>query len=289
MDTDFCRYDGSRLLNLAQTATDAGDEKSRKAELVRRTEENLAEVAELQQKLMAEGREALVVAIQARDAAGKDSLIRHVFGQLDPNGLEVHCFKTPTSLELKHDYLWRINAALPPRGKIGVFNRSQYEDVLVVKVHGMEKGYKMPQRVIGDPAFYDRRCRQLREWETYLYENGVRMVKIFLNVSREKQKERFLERMEQPEKHYKLSLNDLGERALWEAYDRAFEDAVNGTGTPEAPWYVVPADAKWYTRYLVSEILLRTLTDMAPEYPELAPADAAQVPEIAEKLRNGEL
>ena len=232
----------------------------------------------LQEKLYAAGTEGLVIAIQARDAAGKDSLIKKVFGKLNPAALEVHSFKSPSKEELSHDYLWRLVKALPPRGKIGVFNRSHYEDVLVTRVHQMEKGYAMPLRVTEDPAFYQKRYAQLKNWEQYLYENGYRVVKLFLNVSRNEQRRRFIDRMELPEKHWKLSLGDLQERALWEAYDAAYEDAVNHTSAQEAPWYVLPADDKWYTRYLVSEILLQTLTDMAPEYPPLDAEDAQRIP-----------
>lgn len=277
------RYDGERKLKIKELATDAGAEKNRKSELVRLTQENIGRAAELQEKLYAAGREGLVIAIQARDAAGKDSLIKKVFSGLNPAALEVHSFKSPNATELSHDYLWRIHAALPPRGKIGVFNRSQYEDVLIVRVHHMEQGYRLAERCLGD-HFFERRYAQLRNWEDYLWENGIRMVKIFLNVSKEEQRRRFLERIERDDKHWKLSTGDMKERAAWEAYDAAFEDAINATGTPRAPWYVVPADTKWYTRYLVSQILLDTLTEMDPQYPSLDPAEAAKIPQCLEEL-----
>ncbi len=277
------RFDGENRLSIAQMPTGAGDEKGRKSELIRKTEANIARAAELQEKLYAEGREGLVIAIQARDAAGKDSLIKKVFSGLNPAALEVHSFKTPTSMELSHDYLWRVNAALPPRGKIGVFNRSQYEDVLVVRVHHIEKGYKLVKRCMTED-FFERRYEQLRHWEEYLWQNGYRMVKIFLHVSKEEQRARFLERIERDEKHWKLSTDDMKERAAWQAYDEAFEDAINATATPHSPWYVVPADAKWYTRYLVSEILVETLEEMDPQWPELDPNEAAKIPMVLEQL-----
>lgn len=279
------KFDGGRQLVLKDMPTGAGELAKDKKALAVRTDKNLEQVALLQEKLYAEGREGLVVAIQARDAAGKDSLVKKVFGALNPAGLQVTPFKTPSKEDLSHDYLWRINKALPPRGSIGVFNRSQYEDVLVTRVHQMEKGYAMPERVTGDADFYPKRYVQLRNWENYLYENGYRMVKILLNVSREEQKKRFLDRMELPEKHYKLSLGDLEERALWEAYDVAYEDAVNATGTKAAPWYVLPADDKWFTRYLVSEILLETLTEMDPQFPGLDAEDEAALPAAIEALK----
>ncbi len=279
------RFDGSRKLNLKDFDTGAGEARSHKAELVAKTAENLREVAILQEKLYAAGQEGLIVAIQARDAAGKDSLIKHVFSGLNPAALEIHSFKSPNKTELAHDYLWRINQALPPRGTIGVFNRSQYEDVLVVRVHHMEKDYTLAPRCLTED-FFPRRYTQLMNWEQYLYENGYRMVKLFLHVSKEEQKERFLDRLEREDKHWKLSLADMVERNLWDAYDEAFEDAINATGTPESPWYVIPADNKWYTRYLTSEILLETLKDMSPAYPALNSADAAKVPAAIEQLEN---
>lgn len=278
------RYDGNEKLNLKRLPTGAENLPEEKAAYVRRTKENIAKAAALQEKLYAAGREGLIIAIQARDAAGKDSLIKKVFSGLNPAALEVHAFKTPSKEELSHDYLWRLNKALPPRGKIGVFNRSHYEDVLVTRVHHMEKDYLMPKRVIGDKDFYLKRYRQLRGWEQYLYENGYRVVKLLLNVGREEQKKRFIDRLELQEKHWKLSLNDMAERALWDAYDEAYEDAVNATATKESPWYVIPADDKWYTRYLVSQILVDTLEEMDATYPPLDPVEAAKIPVVMEEL-----
>ena len=277
------RFDGSNKLCIKEMSTCA-EPSARKKEIIKRTEENMLQCALLQEKLYAEGKEGLVIAIQARDAAGKDSLIKKVFGKLNPAALEVHSFKAPTKEDLSHDYLWRLVKCLPPRGSIGVFNRSHYEDVLVTRVHQMEKGYAMPERVIGDKDFYRKRFTQLKNWEQYLYENGYRVVKVFLNVSKEEQRRRFIDRMELPEKHWKLSIGDMKERSLWKEYDAAYEDAINHTATEESPWYVLPADDKWFTRYLMSEILLDVLTDMAPEYPPLDPAEAAKVPQAMAEL-----
>ena len=277
------RFDGSRNVSLKDMPTAAGDAKACKPELVQKTQENIARTAALQEKLYAAGQEGLIIALQARDAAGKDSLIKKVFSGLNPAALEVHSFKAPSSTELSHDYLWRINQALPPRGKIALFNRSHYEDVLAVRVHHLEKGYRLAPRCLTED-FFDRRFRQLRHWEEYLYENGLRMVKVFLNVSREEQRKRFLDRMELDEKHWKLSTSDMKERALWEEYDRAYEDSINQTATPECPWYVLPADNKWYTRYLMSEILVDTLEEMNPQYPPLDSAEAAKLPQVMAEL-----
>ena len=277
------RFDGSSKLSLKEMPTGA-EPSAKKKECIAKTEANLAQCAILQEKLYASGTEGLVIAIQARDAAGKDSLVKKVFGKLNPAALEVHAFKAPTKEELSHDYLWRLHQRLPARGKIGVFNRSHYEDVLVTRVHQMEQGYAMPTRVTADKDFYKKRFVQLRNWEQYLYENGYRVVKVFLNVSKEEQRRRFIDRMELPEKHWKLSVGDMKERALWKEYDAAYEDAVNHTATEESPWYILPADDKWYTRLLMSEILLEVLTDMAPEYPPLDPAEAAKVPQAMAEL-----
>ena len=277
-------FDGSKELQLKNIPTAPSAEvKAQKAELVQKTAENLARAAELQEMLYAAGEEGLVIAIQARDAAGKDSLIKKVFSGLNPASLRVTSFKAPNGTELKHDFLWRLNNALPARGEIALFNRSHYEDVLVVKVHHMEQGYTLAARCV-DGDFFKRRYGHLRSWEEYLYDNGIRMVKVFLNVSQEEQRKRFLDRVELDEKHWKLPTNDLKERALWEEYDEAYEDAVNATATAHSPWYVLPADAKWYTRYLMSQILVDTLEEMDPHYPPLDPAEAAKIPQCLEQL-----
>lgn len=280
------RFDGTKKLNIREMPTGVSPErKGAKAELIAKTAANISRAAELQERLYAAGEEGLVIAIQARDAAGKDSLIKKVFSGLNPAALEVHSFKAPSSTELSHDFLWRMNAALPPRGKIGLFNRSQYEDVLAVRVHHLEQGYRLARRCV-DEDFFTRRFRHLRHWEEYLYDNGIRMVKVFLNVSKEVQRERFLDRMELDEKHWKLSTNDMKERALWDAYDEAYQDCINATATDESPWYVIPADNKWYTRYLVSELLVETLEAMDPQYPPLDSAEAAKIPQVMEELEH---
>ena len=277
------RYDGSKKLNLKDLRTNAGDRKKDKEILVAKTAENITKAAELQEKLYAAGREGLIIAIQARDAAGKDSLIKKVFSGLNPAGLEVHSFKAPSSTDLAHDYLWRIIQAVPARGSISIFNRSHYEDVLVTKVHAMEKNYKMPARCITED-FYERRYQQLNNWEQYLFENGYRVLKVFLNVSKDEQRKRFLDRIELDEKHWKMSSSDMKERNLWDEYDEAYEDCINATGTENAPWYVLPADTKWYTRYLMSEILVEVLKDMDPEFPSLPEEEVAKIPQLLEDL-----
>jgi len=279
---EYC-FDGKKTLKLREMPTGAGDLADRKEELQARTKENMVRAAELQERLYAARQEGLIFALQARDAAGKDSLIKKVFSRLNPVALKITSFKAPNRTDLAHDYMWRINRAMPERGIIGVFNRSHYEDVLVVQVHQMQKEYNLPPRCKTED-FFQRRYRQLNNWEQYLWENGYRMVKVFLNVSEEEQKRRFLDRMELPAKHWKLFAGDMKERALWEDYERVFESCINATGTEHAPWYVLPADDKWYARYLMSEIIVKTLEEMDPQFPPLDAEEAAQIPVVLQDL-----
>ena len=279
---EYC-FVGKKTLKLREMPTGAGDLADRKEELQARTKENMVRAAELQERLYAARQEGLIFALQARDAAGKDSLIKKVFSRLNPVALKITSFKAPNRTDLAHDYMWRINRAMPERGIIGVFNRSHYEDVLVVQVHQMQKEYNLPPRCKTED-FFERRYRQLNNWEQYLWENGYRMVKVFLNVSEEEQKRRFLDRMELPAKHWKLSAGDMKERALWEDYERVFESCINATGTEHAPWYVLPADDKWYARYLMSEIIVKTLEEMDPQFPPLDAEEAAQIPVVLQDL-----
>lgn len=281
-------FDGSRKLELDKLPTNSKKDKVDKEEILEKTKENLAKMRELQDRLYADGREGLIIVLQAMDAAGKDSTIKHVMGGVNPQGVEVHSFKTPSSEELAHDFLWRLNKCIPSRGYIGIFNRSYYEDVLVVRVYEMNRTYHIADRVIGQPTeeFFKKRYRHIRNYEEYLYENGYRIVKIFLNVSKEKQKERFLERLDTPSKNWKFSASDLKTRAMWDEYQKVYEKAVNETSTKENPWYVLPADQKWYTRYLVSEAIVKTLEEINPQYPEMPEEEKEKIEEYREALTN---
>lgn len=273
------RYDGSTPCRLAELPTNGKKDEVNKEEILARTAENLKQIAQLQDAFYADGREGLVVILQAMDAAGKDSTIKHVMSGMNPQGVNVTSFKQPNSEELKHDFLWRVNKALPARGNIAIFNRSYYEDVLVVQVHGLQKNYHMAQRVIGEDkkTFFKKRYRQIRSYEEYLYENSYRVVKIFLHLSKKEQKKRFLERINNPEKNWKFSHSDLEERKLFGEYMDTFEEVIDATATDHAPWYVLPADQKWYTRYLVSEILLDELRKCGSEYPVLCEEEQARL------------
>ena len=279
------RYDGEKKLNLKKVPHDSEDKKSRKAELVKKTHKNMDEIADLQEKLYAESKESVLIVLQALDAAGKDSTIKHVFSSVNPQGIIVHSFKSPNSTEQTHDFLWRYHKRLPSRGTMCIFNRSYYEEVLVVNVHGFWKDYKMPSRTI-NKDYIKNKYKDIAAWENYLYGNGFRIVKIFLNLSKDEQKKRFLERIDRKEKNWKFSANDIPERAYWDDYQKAFEDAINATGTKDNPWYVLPADQKWYTRYLVSEILVQVLRDIDPQYPKVPEEELKRLSECRQKLES---
>ena len=221
------------------------------------TAADIATIAELQNRLYAESRQALLIVLQATDTGGKDSTIRKVLGPINPQGVEVTSFKAPSSTELAHDYLWRIHQAVPAKGMIGVFNRSHYEDVLIVRVHGLAALEKVEQR-------YD----QINDFERHLAENDVTILKFFLHISREEQKERLQARLDDPSKHWKFNPGDLKERARWDEYEEAFEHALSRCSTKHAPWFIIPADRKWYRNAVIARIIRRTLEDMDPQYPK---------------------
>ena len=278
MKADSYRFDGSEKCRLDKLATNSKTDGVDKEKILAKTAENLQKMAALQDAFYADGREGLIIVLQALDAAGKDGTVKHVMSGLNPQGVQVTSFKQPTSEELKHDFLWRVNRALPPRGTIAIFNRSYYEDVLVVQVHDLQKSYQMADRVLADSkkTFFKKRYRQIRNYEEYLFDNSYRVVKIFLNISKKEQKKRFLERIDNPAKNWKFSAGDLAERQHFDEYLDTFEEVIDATATPESPWYALPADRKWYTRYLVSEIVLDALQQCSHTYPQLdAAAQAA--------------
>jgi PPK2 family polyphosphate:nucleotide phosphotransferase len=230
-------------------------------------ERQLEQLDALQERLYAEGRRALLVVFQAMDAAGKDGTIEHVMSGVNPQGVRVTSFKQPSSLELSHDWLWRCSAALPARGEIGIFNRSHYEEVLVVRVH---PDYLAGQSL--DPAkagqrFWKQRLEDIAAWERHLTRCGTQIVKFFLNVSREEQRERFLSRATEDEKHWKFSAADVREREHWDEYQAAYDEALRHTSTEDAPWYVIPADHKWAMRTAVASIIVHHLERMDPQFP----------------------
>jgi PPK2 family polyphosphate:nucleotide phosphotransferase len=236
-------------------------------------------LAEYQDKLYAQNTHALLIIFQAIDAAGKDGAIKHVMSGVNPAGCQVFSFKAPSPEELDHDYLWRCSRALPERGRIGIFNRSYYEEVVVVRVH---REYLDRQQIPSeqkDDKIWERRYEDINGFERYLTNNGIHVVKIFLNLSKEEQRQRFLARLDRPDKNWKFSLDDVREREFWDDYRSAYEDMLNHTSTKCAPWHVVPADHKWFSRITVAAIICEKLQSLGLRYPQL---DASQLDKLKE-------
>jgi PPK2 family polyphosphate:nucleotide phosphotransferase len=249
--------------------------------------ESIRALSALQDTLYAQDRWGVLVVIQAMDAAGKDSVIRHVMSGINPQGCQVFSFKAPSNEELDHDFLWRCTKCLPERGRIGIFNRSYYEEVLVVRVHeGILRAQKLPEAVVTPSIFAERR-EDIRHFERYLTRNGIAVCKVFLHVSKEDQRKRFLERLDDPTKEWKFSVADVKEREYWDDYMRAYEDAIRDTATPDAPWYVVPADHKWFTRVIVASAIIDTLAGLDLRYPTVDGPKRAELAAVKRALARG--
>jgi PPK2 family polyphosphate:nucleotide phosphotransferase len=247
--------------------------------------EDIQEMFRLQDRFYADGRHALLIVLQALDAAGKDGVIKHVMSGLNPAGCQVRSFKSPTSEELHHDYLWRCVRVLPERGHIGIFNRSYYEEVLVVRVHPeFLAAEKLDDADLKDGGFWKRRFKDIVHFEDHLVRNCTAVVKFFLNVSRQEQKKRFLERIDNPDKNWKLSTADYEERRRWFDYQAAYEDMLRQTSTKHAPWFLIPADQKWFTRLAVANIVVGALRDLNPAYPEVTDRQLAELRHVRELL-----
>lgn len=246
------------------------------------------ELKEYQEALYASDSHSLLIIFQAMDAAGKDSAIEHVMSGLNPQGCQVYSFKTPNSEEYSHDFLWRHFKALPERGKIGIHNRSHYENVLVCKVHPEYilseniPNYNQVKKI--DKKFWSDRYESIRNFEKHLVANGTVILKFFLHVSKEEQKQRFLDRIEDPSKNWKFSVGDMKERALWDKYMKAYEEAIKETSTDDAPWYVIPADKKWYARLAISQVVEEALESLNLKYPVLPKEEADQLDDIKQQL-----
>jgi PPK2 family polyphosphate:nucleotide phosphotransferase len=262
---------------------DAG-KKAAKERATEILQESLVELEKAQERLYADDRHAILVILQAMDAAGKDGTIKHVMSGVNPQGCQVYSFKTPSAEELDHTFLWRYSRRLPERGRIGIFNRSYYEDVLVVKVHPeLLDRQKLPDGKRGR-KFWEARYEDINAFERHLVRNGTTVLKFFLHVSRDEQKRRFLERLDRPEKHWKFSAADLAERRYWDQYMEAFEDALGATSTEWAPWFVVPADQKWATRSVVADILSTTIASLDLRFPELTEDQKTALGEARKEL-----
>nr|WP_317043835.1 polyphosphate kinase 2 family protein [Kaistella haifensis] len=243
---------------------------------------------ELQERLYADSGKSLLVVLQAMDAAGKDSLIEHVFGGVNPQGCEVHSFKSPSSKEYSHDFLWRHYIALPEKGKIGIFNRSHYESVLVCKVH---PEYNLNEKVWDsveefDDEFWENRYESIRNFEKHLANNGTTIIKIFLNISKKEQKKRFLNRIDEQEKNWKFSMGDLSERALWDEYMNAYEKSINETSKDHSPWFVIPGDDKWFARVAAIQIIIDALEGMDLKFPKLSAEDQKALESARKQLES---
>jgi PPK2 family polyphosphate:nucleotide phosphotransferase len=285
MNTEkFLVKEGSKL-NLSKHATDFTGDYTDKKEAVKDLQENVARMRELQDVLYAQDEQALLVIFQAMDAAGKDGAIEHVMSGVNPQGCHVVSFKQPSSEERDHDYLWRCQKALPERGKIGIFNRSHYEEVLVVRVHPeILQGAQMASELKNDRSIWDKRFKHIRDWEDHLAENGTHIIKFFLNVSKDEQKQRFLDRINEPEKNWKFSMGDVKERAHWDEYMKAYTEAMQATSTKNAPWYVIPADKKWFTRLAVSEVIVKKLESLKLNYPVVTEQHKTELAEAKKML-----
>lgn len=240
-------------------------------------QEGIARTAEMQDKLFAQDRWALLLIFQAMDAAGKDGAIKHVMSGVNPQGCQVYSFKQPSERELQHDFLWRTTRNLPERGHIGIFNRSYYEEVLVVRVHPeLLENEKLPPELITKDV-WDERFEDIRQFERHMARSGTVIRKFFLHVSKEEQKRRFLARLEEPGKNWKFSATDIRERKHWNDYQDAYEDMIRNTSTEDAPWYVVPADHKWFTHLVISAVIVDTLEEINPSYPKMDPAERKEL------------
>ena len=270
IDPDDFRVKDGKNVNLKKWPTDIKSYYESKKQFKEALQERVNELSELQNLLYAANRFAVLLIFQAMDAAGKDGAIKHVMSGVNPQGCQVFSFKHPSPEELDHDFLWRTTRNLPERGRIGIFNRSYYEEVLIVRVHKeLLRAENLPQEILDDKNIWDERYRSIRDLEAHLHRNGTRIVKFFLHVSKEEQRKRFLSRIDEPEKNWKFNRGDIEERELWSDYMAAYEACLEGTSTRHSPWFIVPADDKQNTRLIISEIILHTLRKLKMKYPVL--------------------
>jgi len=283
MDTSKYKIIPDSGFKLSDIRTDDTGKYSDKDKAQTKLSENIERMSELQSKLYAQDKYAFLIIFQAMDTAGKDGTIKHVMSGLNPQSTSVHSFKQPSAEELNHDYLWRAIKNLPEKGTIGIFNRSYYEDVLVVRVHNMVKEQKIPVTYINSDI-WKTRFRQIKEFERYLFENGIIPIKFFLHISKEEQTRRLLERIDNKAKNWKFSDADLKEREYWNDYQSIYQETINETTTKHAPWYVIPANKKWFAHLLVSEIMVNTMESLKLEYPLISKEKEAELKKCRQKL-----
>jgi len=281
---DFRVQEGKKV-NLKKWPTIVSPVYKSKEEYKRLLGKHVEQLSSLQQTLYASNQYALLIIFQAMDAAGKDGAIRHVMSGIDPQGCEVNSFKHPSATELEHDFLWRTYNCLPGRGRIGIFNRSYYEEVLIVRVHpDILKGEGVPDEHQDEKKIWKERFRSIADMEKHLYRNGTSIIKFFLNISEEEQRKRFLARIDEPEKNWKFNLADIEERKFWKQYIKAYEACISATSTKESPWYIVPADDKENTRLIVSRIILDTVKKLKLSFPRSDESHEKELQSIREQL-----
>ncbi|NNE97424.1 MAG: polyphosphate kinase 2 family protein [Pyrinomonadaceae bacterium] len=288
MDINKFRVPEGEKLDLNDHQTDFTADYTAKDDAVKDLKRNIKRLRKLQSVLYADNKHSLLIIFQAMDAAGKDGAIKHVMSGLNPQGTQVFSFKKPSAEERDHGYLWRCMKATPEKGRIGIFNRSYYEDVLVVRVHPVIlQTSQLPDKIKNDPDIWQKRFEQIRNFEKYMTENGVHVLKFFLNVSKEEQKRRFLSRIETPEKNWKFSEADLKERGYWEDYQTAYREAIEATSSERSPWYILPADHKWFTRLAVSEVIVKKMKSIDMSYPEVSEEHMKSLQAAKVILENG--
>jgi PPK2 family polyphosphate:nucleotide phosphotransferase len=287
MNTEKFLIQPDSKLDLNDHPTDFTGDYTDKDEARKDLEKNVERLRELQDVLYAEDKRSLLIIFQAMDAAGKDGAIEHVMSGVNPQGVSVVSFKQPSDEELSHDFLWRCAKNAPERGRIGIFNRSHYEEVLVVRVHPqILQSQHLPDKIRNDKNIWTKRFEHIRSFESHLAANGTHILKFFLNISKTEQRDRFLSRIDEKEKNWKFSKGDVKERGHWDDYMRAYTDAIANTSTKDAPWYVIPADKKWFTRLAVSEVVVKELESMKLHYPVVTDEHEKELAEAKKMLES---
>lgn len=286
IDPDKFRVSEGDKVDLKKWPTEIRPLCKTKSQYQKTLQTNVDELRDLQNLLYANNRYALLVIFQAMDAAGKDSAIKHVMSGVNPQGCQVYSFKHPSIEELDHDFLWRTTRSLPERGRIGIFNRSYYEEVLIVRVHPeILESQNLPAEIIDKKKIWTQRFDSIRDMEEHLHRNGTVVLKFFLHISKEEQRKRFLKRLEDPEKNWKFSIADMEERKFWKDYQKAYEEAISATSTGQAPWYIVPADRKPDARLIISRTIIETLANLKLHFPRLSTAHEEELQTIKKLLQ----
>lgn len=286
MDTRKYLVEANQELDLRNYATTEKGSMEERELLENEIPRSVSKLKDLHWKLHAEEKKGILVVLQAMDAAGKDEAISYIFSNLNAQGLKTTSLGKPSDTEMSHDYLWRIHEGLPARGQIGILNRSHYEEVIATRVHSLLGEEAIPDQLEKEEDIWQVRYRQINNFEQYMVENGFHVVKFFFHVSKEEQRKRILERMKDPKKNWEFSFNDVREREHWDSYQDAFEDMLRHTSTEQAPWYVLPADDEWYSRYIITEVMNELLEKLDPQFPEISDENRQKLNEYIEKLEN---